>query len=51
MKKVIQKDGITEDGQATALDYGDWLLVNGWVSKEEYAEKQKEAERILYEVT
>ena len=51
VKKVIQKDGITEDGQATALDYGDWLLVNGWVSKEEYAEKQKEAERILYEVT
>lgn len=49
--KVLARDGINEQGQATALDYGDWLLVNGWTSKEEYTEKQKEAERILYEVT
>lgn len=45
--KVLRKDGINEDGQATAFDYGDWLLVNGHISQEEYAKKQREAEGIL----
>lgn len=51
VKKVILKDGITEDGQATAQDYGDWLLVHGQIDRAEYEEKLREAERILYEVT
>lgn len=47
VKKVLIKDGITEDGQATALDYGDYLLLNHKVSQEEYVEKQEEAKRII----
>lgn len=45
--KVIRKDGITEEGQATALDYGDWLLENGRVSQEEYDSLQEEARKII----
>lgn len=44
--KVFAKEGIAEEGQATVLDYGDWLLLNNEVSQEEYAKKQKEAARI-----
>lgn len=47
--KVIRKDGITEEGQATALDYGDWLLENGRVSSKEYDTLQKEARKIIEE--
>lgn len=45
--KVIRKDGITEEGQATALDYGDWLLENERVSQEEYDSLQEEARKII----
>lgn len=45
--KVLKKEGITEGGMATAADYGDYLLVNGKVSKEEYDQKQIEAREIL----
>lgn len=45
--KVFAKEGITEEGCATAMDYGDWLLLNSKVSQEEYADKQKEAEKLL----
>ena len=47
--KVLQRDGITEEGMATALDLGDYLLESGKVEKDEYQEKQKEA-RILLNV-
>lgn len=47
--KVIRKEGITEEGQATALDYGDWLLENGRVSQEEYDSLQKEAKKLIDE--
>lgn len=49
VKKVLVRDSINEEGQATASDYGDWLLKNGKVSQEEYAKKQEEAERLLFE--
>lgn len=44
---VIKKDGITEDGMATAADLGDYLLYVGRVNKEEYDKKQAEAKKIL----
>lgn len=50
VKKVLMKDGINQDGQATALDYGDYLFLHHEVSEEEYARKQREAERLLDEV-
>ena len=43
----ISHEGITEDGMATATDYGDYLLQNGKISAEEYEEKQQEAKMIL----
>lgn len=49
VKKVLTKDGINEDGHATALDYGDWLLVDSKVSQVEYVKKQREAEELLNE--
>ena len=44
---VLKKEGITEDGMATAADLGDYLLYAGRVNKEEYDKKQKEAHMIL----
>ena len=45
--KVLKREGITEDGQATAMDLGDYLLAGGKVHKEEYASLQKEAKHII----
>jgi len=47
MKAFVKQEGITDGDMATAYDYGDWLMKEGKVSKEEYAEKQEEAKRIL----
>ncbi len=41
--KVFQKEGISEDGRATALDFGDYLLENELVEFEAYLQKQNEA--------
>lgn len=45
--KVFKREGITEEGMATATDYGDYLLERGLVSKKEYDEKQENARIIL----
>lgn len=45
--KVFQRDGITEEGMATAADLGDYLLSEGRVSEEEYNEKQIEAKELM----
>lgn len=45
----IKAEGITDGENATALDYGDALLRDGRVSREEYEQKQIEAKRILDE--
>ena len=45
--KVFARDGISEEGMATAMDLGDHLLEKGYVSKEEYIEKQFEAREII----
>lgn len=45
--KVFQRDGITEDGMATAADFGDYLLSRGEVTQEEYENKQTEAKELI----
>lgn len=45
--KVLRRDGITEEGESTATDFGDYLLQTEKISKEEYVEKQHEARNIL----
>lgn len=43
VQKVFIKEGITQDNMATAADYGDYLLSEGRVDKEEYDRKQAKA--------
>ena len=45
--KVLKREGITEEGHATAMDLGDYLLANGMVHKDEYVSLQAEAKRLL----
>ena len=45
--KVFKRDGITAEGEATAEDFGDYLLETGKISKKEYDEKQKKAADLL----
>lgn len=49
IKAFVKQEGITDGEMATAYDYGDWLLKEGKVSKEEYAEKLQVAVSILSE--
>ena len=49
VKKVLQHEGISAEGQATVDDYGDALLKENKVSQEEYDKKQIEAKRLLKE--
>lgn len=45
--KVLKKEGISEEGESTSTDLGDYLLEEGKVSKEEYDNKQAEAKALL----
>ncbi len=45
--KVFAKEGITEEGQVTALDFGDELLKKDKIDQETYDQKQNEAKEIL----
>ena len=45
--KVLKREGITEEGQATAMDLGDYLLANGMVNKADYSALQKEAKGLV----
>lgn len=44
---VLQKDGINEEGMATAEDFGDYLLRIGKVTPGEYAQKMEEARTLV----
>ena len=44
---VFAREGITENGMATAEDFGDYLLRKGEVSKDEYDKKQAEAKELM----
>ena len=46
-KAFIHQEGITTGEMATAEDFGDYLLSQGKVSREEYDEKQAKAKEIL----
>lgn len=46
-KAIIKQEDITEEDAATATDFGDYLLKEGKVDKEEYDKKQDEAREIL----
>ena len=45
--KVFKREGISEEGMETALDFGDYLLQNGKVTEKEYEEFQKEAKELI----
>lgn len=45
--KVFKRDGITEEGMATAADLGDYLLSTGKVEQDEYQQKQAQAKELL----
>lgn len=45
--KVFKREGITEEGKVTALDYGDYLLNCNIITRELYEKKQTEAKKIL----
>ena len=45
--KVFARDGINEEGMATAMDLGDYLLESGKVERNDYDEKQAEAKELL----
>ena len=45
--KVFRRDGINEEGMATAEDLGDYLLRQGRVTREEYDRRQEEAKALL----
>ena len=44
---VFRHDDINMEGEATALDMGDWLLKEGKVTEEEYRQKQEEALELI----
>ncbi|MBQ6490013.1 MAG: sugar transferase [Solobacterium sp.] len=44
---VFRHDDINMEGEATALDMGDWLLKEGKVTEEEYLAKQEEAKELI----
>ena len=39
--KVLKRSDIEREGTVSDIDYGDWLLEKGLISKEEYDEKVK----------
>lgn len=45
--KFLKREGITEEGEATATDFGDYLLRMGEISGDEYVEKQNQAKKIF----
>lgn len=45
--KVFARDGITEEGMATAEDLGDYLLNKGEIDKIDYEKKQEESRLLL----
>lgn len=46
-KAFVKQEGITEEGNVTAADYGDYLLLTNRVNKEDYEKKQMEAKGII----
>ena len=49
IRSVLRREGVTMEGMETAMDFGDVLLAEGRVSKEEYDRKQAEAKMLIEE--
>ena len=47
MKAFVKQEGITDGDMATAYDYGDWLLREEKITREQYDEGQTQAKDIL----
>lgn len=45
--KVFQREGISEEGMDTAMDFGDYLLKKGAITEACYDAKQKEAGEVM----
>lgn len=41
--KVLKRSDVEREGTVSDIDYGDWLLIEGKVTREEYDQKQAEA--------
>lgn len=49
--RVAFREGVNEEGNATATDYGDWLLLNNIIDKTTYLNYKENANRILRDRT
>lgn len=45
--KVLKKSDIVREGTVSDMDFGDWLLAEGKISRETYLQKQEEARNLL----
>ena len=45
--KVFKREDVVRDGTVSDMDFGDWLLQKGEVTKEEYDRLQAEAKKLL----
>lgn len=45
--KVLKRSDVEREGTVSDIDYGDWLLQENKVTKEEYEEKQKLAKELI----
>lgn len=45
--KVLKRSDTVREGTVSDMDFGDWLMMEGKVTKEEYEEKQVEAKELL----
>ena len=45
--KVLKRSDTVREGTVSDMDYGDWLVMEGKVTKEEYEQKQTEAKELL----
>ena len=45
--KVFKREDVVRDGTVSDMDFGDWLLLRGEVTKEEYDRLQAEAKELL----
>ena len=44
---VMKQKDVVREGTASDLDFGDWLLLQGMIDRDEYIKKQNEAKKIL----
>ena len=45
--KVLKREDTVREGTVSDVDFGDWLIMEGKIDKEQYSEKQEEAKDLL----